>query len=127
LAFTPDGRRVWITSAGGPEVTVFSTPARRVLFRVPVGAPPQHLVFDRPDAYLTSGYGDTIERVALSNGRVIRRASAPHGSFELDADGGYVAASSLLLGTLAIYNLQLEPLHVLHLAPATRDVAISPP
>jgi DNA-binding beta-propeller fold protein YncE len=127
LAFTPDGRRVWITSANGPEVTVFSSTARRVLFRVPVGPPPQHLAFDRPYAYLTSGYGGTIECVALSNGRLIRRASAPHGSFELDSGGGYVATSSLLHGTLATYNLQLEQLHVVHLAGATRDVAISPP
>jgi DNA-binding beta-propeller fold protein YncE len=127
LAFTPDGRRVWITSDSGPDVTVFSATARRGLFRAPVGPPPQHVAFDRHYAYLTSGYGDTLQKVALSDGRVIRRTSAPHGSFELDAGGGYVVTSSLLLGTLTAYNPQLEPLRVLHLAPATRDVAVSPP
>jgi len=40
---------------------------------------------------------------------------------------GYVVISSLLRGTLAIYDSQLNQLRVVHLAPATREVAISPP
>jgi DNA-binding beta-propeller fold protein YncE len=34
LAFSPDGRRVWISSAGGPDVTVFRASDHRQLFRV---------------------------------------------------------------------------------------------
>ena len=55
----------------------------------------------------------------------MKRVPAPYGSFELDAGQGYVVASSLLRGTLAIYNPQLELLRVVHLAPAAREVAIS--
>jgi hypothetical protein len=84
-------------------------------------------VFAGGYAFLTSGYGDTIEKVALGSGRVLYRRSAPHGSFELDAGRGLVASASLLLGTLAIYNSRLELLRVLHLAPAARDVVITPP
>jgi hypothetical protein len=127
LSFTADGRRVWVTSASGPDVSVFSARDHRLLFRVPVGPPPQHVAFDGPYAYVTSGYGDMIEKVAQSNGRLVERATSPHGSFELDAADGFVATSSLLLGELAIYNSELRLLHVLHLAPATRDVAISAP
>lgn len=127
LSFSPNGRQVWLTSAAGPDVTALDTRDRRVLYRVPVGAPPQHLVFEGRYAYLTSGYGGTIEKVDASNGRVITRTSAPYGSFELDAADGYVASSSLLRGTLAIYSPDLKLLRVVKLAPAAREVAISRP
>jgi DNA-binding beta-propeller fold protein YncE len=83
LSFSPDGRQVWIGSGAGPDVTAFDARSHRVLFRVPVGAPPQHLAFAGRYAYLTSGYGGTIERVDAASGRVITRAKAPYGSFEL--------------------------------------------
>ncbi|MHB8689819.1 MAG: YncE family protein [Solirubrobacteraceae bacterium] len=125
LSFTPDSRQVWVTSATGPDVAVFDAGTHRLLSRVPVGPPPQHVAFDGRYAYLTSGYGSTIEQVAIASGRVLRRTSAPYGSFEVDAAGGYVVTSSLLRGTLAIYNSELKRLHVRKLTSAARDVAIS--
>ena len=116
-----------MTSAAGPDVTAFDARTHRVLFRVPVGAPPQHVVFDGRYAYLTSGYGSRIEKVNERTGAVITRASAPYGSFELDAADGYVVTASLLRGTLAIYTPNLKLLHVVKLAPSTREVAISRP
>jgi DNA-binding beta-propeller fold protein YncE len=127
LSFSPNGRQVWVSSAAGSEVVVFAARSRAELFRVPVGAPPQHLAFDGAYAYLTSGYGSVIEEVAAATGRVIRRTSAPYGSFELAAADGYVATASLLRGTLAIYTPTLKLLRIVQLAPATREVAISRP
>jgi DNA-binding beta-propeller fold protein YncE len=127
LAFSPDGRRVWVTSADGPDVTVFSAVSHRVLFRVPVGPGPQHLAFTGAYVYATSGYGSTIERIKAATGRVVKRASSPYGSFELAAADGYVACVSLLRGTIAIYTPALELLRVVHLAAATRELAISRP
>jgi DNA-binding beta-propeller fold protein YncE len=127
LSFAPDGRRVWVTSAASPDVAVFGAGDHRLLFRVPAGAPPQHIAFARGYAYLTSGYGSTIEQVAAATGKVIKRAAVPYGSFELDAADGYVVTTSLLNGKLAIYTPQLRLLRVLTLAPSTRDVAIAYP
>ncbi|MDE3130539.1 MAG: hypothetical protein KGL16_05250, partial [Acidobacteriota bacterium] len=127
LSFSPDGRAVWLTAAAGPDVTAVDARTRRVLFRVPVGAPPQHIAFSGRYAYLTSGYGSAIEKVDARTGRVLARASAPYGSFELAAADGYVVSSSLLRGTLAIYTPGLRLLRVVALAPATREVAISRP
>jgi DNA-binding beta-propeller fold protein YncE len=127
LAFSPDGRSIWITSATGSDVTAFDARTHHILFRVPVGAGPQHLVFEGSYAYITSGYGSIIEKVKSTTGRVITRASAPYGSFELDAADGYVVTTSLLRGTLAIYNPSLKLLRIVKLAPATREVAISRP
>lgn len=125
LSFSPGGRSVWITSASGPDVAVFRASDHRLLFRVSVGRPPQHIAVHGRYAYLTSGYGSTIEQVAANSGRVIRRAHAPYGSFELDVGEGYVVTASLLNGQLAIYTPQLRLLRTLALAPATRDLAIS--
>jgi DNA-binding beta-propeller fold protein YncE len=127
LLFSPGGKQVWITSADTDYVGVFSARTRRLLFRVPAGAPPQHLVFANGSAYITSGYGSSIEEVNLFTGRVVRRTGAPYGSFDLDAAGGYVATASLLRGTLAIYNKQLRLIRIRQLAPSTEDVALSRP
>jgi DNA-binding beta-propeller fold protein YncE len=125
LLFSPGGRQVWITSADTSYVGVFSARTRRLLFRIPAGPPPQHLVFANGYAYITSGYGSSIEQVNLYTGRVLRRVFAPYGSFDLDAARSYVVTSSLLRGTLAIYNEQLRLLRVRQLAPSTEDVALS--
>jgi DNA-binding beta-propeller fold protein YncE len=127
LSFSPDGERVWVTSATGRDVAVFDAGNRRLEFRVPVGPSPQHVAIQGGSAYLTSGYGGTIEQVDARTGRILHRAKTPYGSFELAADNRYVVVSSLLRGTLAIFTPQLKPLRIVHLAPATREVAISPP
>ena len=76
----PNGQTIWVTSAAGPDVTAFDTRTHRVLFHIPVGAPPQHLVFAGGYAYLTCGYGSTIEKVNAATGQVITRTSSPYGS-----------------------------------------------
>jgi hypothetical protein len=68
-----------------------------------------------------------IEKVDAATGRVLARARSPYGSFELAAGARYIVTSSLLRGTLAIYTPQLKLIRVIHLAPATREVALSPP
>jgi DNA-binding beta-propeller fold protein YncE len=127
LSFAPGGREVWVSSASGSDVTAFDARDHRVLFRVPVGAGPQHLMFSGRYAYLTSGYGRRIEKVDAASGRVIARATSPYGSFELAVSDGYVVTSSLLRGTLAIFTPGLRLLRVVTLASATREVAVSRP
>jgi DNA-binding beta-propeller fold protein YncE len=127
LVFTPDGSRVWITSSTTSRVGVFDAQDHRRLFSVPGGSPPQHVVFQGRRAYVTSGYGRTIALLSLSSGHRLRVVHAPYGSFNLAVGGGFVADASLLRGSLAIYDKRLRPLRTLQLAPAARDVAISPP
>jgi DNA-binding beta-propeller fold protein YncE len=124
VSFGPGGQQAWVTSATGPDVTVLGATDHRPLFRVRVGRGPQHVAFAGRYGYVTSGYGSTIERVDAATGRILTRARSPYGSFELAAGDGYVVAASLLRGTLAIYTPGLTLLHVVHLAPATREVAI---
>jgi hypothetical protein len=125
LACSLSSARVWLTSATGPTVTRVGGVDQRAVFRVPVGRAPQHVALTQRYAYLTSGYGGGIEQVDARTGRILHRATTPYGSFELAADGRYVVTSSLLRGTLAIFTPQLKLLRVVHLAPATREVALS--
>ncbi len=124
VAFSPDGRAVWLTAASGADVTAIDARTTKTLFRVRVGQPPQHVAFDRAGAYLTSGYGRTIEKVDPATGQILARARSPYGSFELDAADGYTATSSLLRGTITIYNSRLQHQRIVQLAPRTRDLAI---
>jgi len=127
LLFSPGGEQVWITSADTSYVGVFSARTHRLLFRVPAGAPPQHLVFANGYAYITSGYGSSIEQVDPHSGHVVRRVPAPYGSFDLDAADDYVVTASLFRGTLAIYGRRLRLLRISKLASSTEDVALSAP
>lgn len=122
-----DALRLWITASDRRDVTVLDGIDQQVLFRVPVGPPPQHVALTERYAYLTSGYGSTIEQVDVNTGHIVHRARTPYGSFELAADSRYVVVSSLLRGTLAIFTAQLKLLRIVHLAPATREVALSSP
>ena len=56
---------------------------------------------------------------------MLRTASGPYGSFDLAVAGGFVVTSSLLRGTLAIYDTRLHLRRVLQVAPAAEDVTIA--
>ncbi|HTU84819.1 MAG TPA: hypothetical protein VMF57_04545, partial [Solirubrobacteraceae bacterium] len=127
LACSSGSSQFWLTSASGPDAMLADGFDYGAVFRVPVGTPPQHVVLAGESAYLTSGYAGVIEWVDAASGRILARAKSPYGSFELAAGGGYVVTSSLLRGTLAIYTPALKLVRVVHLAPATREVAISSP
>ena len=124
LAFSPDGRRVWVTSDADGGVRVLDAATHHLHYTVLGGTPPQHLAFGRGDvAYVTSGYGNTIEMVDSRNGRVLRRVAAPHGSFNVTTLAGTVLTSSLLRGTVAEFDSRLHLLRTVEVASATRDVA----
>lgn len=127
LAFSPTGTEVWLSSAAGPDVVVVDAVSLRVRMRIHVGPPPQHIAFAGSSVYLTSGYAGRIERVAVATGRVLARAATPHGSFELDAQGGYVMTASLLTGAVTSFTPDLRRRWTETLGPATRDLALVAP
>ena len=130
LAFSPDGRQVWLTSADSKSVTVVDAHSARRLFSVPAGRPPRHVAFNNAVsilhrfAYITSGYSGRIEKVDARNGRVLRVARVPAGSFNLTTARGLVVTSSLTHGTLTELNDQLRLMRSLKVAPAARAAAV---
>lgn len=129
LAFSPDGRTVWVGSAAAPYVSVLSASSARLLARVPAGAAPQHVVFasaGAPRAIVTSGYGSSVEIVDARTRRVLRSRQVAYGSFNVAAFGNRLVVSSLLTGRVSeLDDTHLADLMTAKIAPAARDVAIS--
>jgi DNA-binding beta-propeller fold protein YncE len=102
IAFSPDGRTVWVSSASEPYVSVYSAAGGRLVDTVPAGRAPQHVVFAAGRAYITSGYGASIEMVAPAVRRVVRRADLPYGSFNLASAGPWLVVTSVLNGKVTM-------------------------
>lgn len=129
LAFAPDGRTVWVSSDTASYVSVLDASSGRLLATVPAGAPPQHIVFipyGRPRAYLSSGYGSSLELVDPHTRRILKRVEVPYGSFNLATSGDLIATASLLNGDVSEFaGPTLAHWMTVKLASETRDLAIS--
>jgi YVTN family beta-propeller protein len=126
LAFTPSGARIWVTSADNSQVGIYDARTRRLLKSFSGGSPPQHVAFLSGCAYVTSGYAGTMQIRDAESGRLRRTVRTAYGSFNLGLGGGLVLTSSLLRGTLTeLDNTTGRRLGQWHLAPATRDVALT--
>jgi DNA-binding beta-propeller fold protein YncE len=102
LAFAPDGRTVWVSSASQPYVSVYSAVSGRLLGTVPAGRAPQHVLFAAGHAYVTSGYGSSIEMVDPARRTVLRQVALPYGSFNLAAARPWLVATSVLDGEVTV-------------------------
>lgn len=129
LAFAPDGRTVWITSDTASYVSVFDSRSGRLVGTVPAGPPPQHVVFipyGGTRAYVTSGYGSSLELIDPPTRRVLKRVEVPYGSFNLATSGDLIATASLLNGEVSEFaGPTLDRWMTVKVAPETRDLAIS--
>lgn len=129
LAFAPDGRTVWISSASAPYVSVLNAHSGKLVATVAAGKAPQHVVFipyGKPRAYISSGYGSTIEEIDPRTRRIIDRAKVPYGTFNLATSGDIIATASLLDGQVTEFNAAtLKRWMTTKPASETRDLAIS--
>lgn len=128
LAFAPNGKTVWVTSAKAPYVSILNANTGRLIATVPAGPGPQHIAFGpfvHPRAFVTSGYGSTIEMVDVATHKVLRRAAVPYGSFNLITAGGLVVTSSLINGRVTEFTDTLKRWMEVTVAPNARDVAVS--
>jgi hypothetical protein len=125
VAFSPDGRTVWVSSASQPYVSVYGAASRRLIDTIPAGRAPQHVVFAAGRAYITSGYGSSIEMVALATRRVIRRAKLPYGSFNLASAEPWLVVTSVLNGEVTVLRAStLRRGAETKVATAARSVAV---
>lgn len=125
LAFSSD-RRVWVTAADRRFLTIFDTRTLRPVARIPAGAPPQHVAIGyADDAFVTSGYGSSLEIVDRSSGRIRRTVRVPYGSFDVTVGGGFAVTSSLLRGTVTEVTDDGAVWLSKRFAPAARGVAVA--
>ena len=102
IAFDPDGRTVWVSSASKPYISVYGAASGRLLDTVPAGRAPQHVLFAAGRAYVTSGYGSSIEMVDPARRTVLRRVESPYGAFNLASAGRWLVTTSVLNGEVTI-------------------------
>jgi DNA-binding beta-propeller fold protein YncE len=124
VAFSSDWR-VWVTAADRRSVTIFDTRTLRPVTRIAAGAPPQHVAIGYADAFVTSGYGSSLEIVDRSSGRIRRRVRVPYGSFNVTVGGGFAVTSSLLRGTVTEVDDAGRVWMSKRFAPAARAVAVA--
>ena len=128
LAFAPNGKTVWVTSAAAPYVTVYDAANSRQVATVPAGTAPQHVAFGQTSptrAYISSGYGRSLEMVDAAGHRILRRASLPYGSFNLSVWGRVVATTSLFNGDVTVFNaVNLRRMFSTTVAPAAREIVL---
>jgi DNA-binding beta-propeller fold protein YncE len=128
LVFAPDGRTVWASSASAQYVSVMNANGGRLLATIPAGPGPQHIAFGayaRAPAFITSGYGSTLEAVNVTTRKVLRSVAVPYGSFNVATAGGFVVTSSLLDGAVTEFTDSLHRWMDVTVAPHARDIAIS--
>jgi YVTN family beta-propeller protein len=126
LAFAPDGRTVWVTSAAAPFVSLLDARTGTTVARVPAGRAPQHIAFAGGRAYVTSGYGASIEMVDARTRRALRSARLPYGSFNLAIHGDLIVTTSLLDGRVTVLHTgTLRRVMTTTVAPNARAVAIA--
>ncbi len=126
VGFAPDGRTVWLSSARAPYVMVYDAATAKLVKLVLAGRAPSEVAFVGARAFLTSGYGSSIEAVLWRTYRRVGSAPMPYGSFNLATLGGRVVTSSLFTGQVT--ELAAGTLHrfwTVKVAPETRYVAIS--
>jgi DNA-binding beta-propeller fold protein YncE len=130
LTFDSQGR-VWVTSDLGDSVYVLNARTGVPVFRIRVGAGPQHVAFTVCGAvkcgaaFITSGYSNRLVKVNPRTGQIIASTETPHGSFNLSSIGGLVVTTSLLTGQLTEFNLKLHRLASVKPASAARGVALT--
>jgi DNA-binding beta-propeller fold protein YncE len=104
VGFTPDGRRVWVTSGDSRRIGVYDARTLRMLFTLTADAPPQHVTFASGRAFVTSGDDGTLHVHALGDGRVLRSVEIPIGSYNVQQGPGGVLTPSLHRGTLCVLD-----------------------
>ena len=118
VGMAPDGR-LWITSGNERKLTAAGSVR-------PADAAPQHVTFGAHAAYVTSGDDGSFHVQSLADGRVLRTARIPIGSYNVQHGWGRVLTPSLSHGTLAVLNEAGALLTTVQVADSCHDACFSP-
>ena len=125
VGFSPDRRHVWVTSGARGETGIFDRHGR-VLRRLPADLAPQHVTFSADVAFVTSGDSGTLHVQRLEDGRVLRTATIPVGSYNVQYGFGRVLTPSLERGTLTVLNRRGDVLARTQVSSSCHDACFLP-
>ena len=103
VAWSPDGRHVWVTSGERVEVAIYDVRTARVARVISADAAPQHVTFAGDMAYVSSGWSGTL-RVHRADGSTLSWTAVPVGSYNVQYGAGRVITPSLERGTISILD-----------------------
>jgi hypothetical protein len=118
VGVAPDGR-LWVTSGSERKLTAAGSVRA-------ADAAPQHVTFGRRVAYVTSGDSGTFHVQALDDGRILRSARIPIGSYNVQQGRGLVLTPSLSHGTLAVLSAAGAVLATVDVSDSCHDACFSP-
>jgi DNA-binding beta-propeller fold protein YncE len=120
VGFTPGGRRVWMTSGDRGRIAIYEARTAKLVRTIDADAPPQHVTFLDDRAFVTSG-DDAVLRVHALDGRLLRSAAVPAGSFNVQEGFGRILTPSLSQGTLCVLSARGVQLDEIHVARSSHD------
>jgi DNA-binding beta-propeller fold protein YncE len=120
VGFTPGGRRVWVTSGDSRRIAIYDALTGRLVRTIAGDAPPQHVTFMGDRAFVTSG-DDAVLRVHALDGRLLRSAPVPVGSYNVQHGHRWILSPSLSEGTLCSFTPRGTPMHELRVARSSHD------
>jgi DNA-binding beta-propeller fold protein YncE len=123
VGWSPDGKRVWVSSGDRWELAVYDARKGRVVARPTGDQPPQHVTFAASRAYVTSGWSGTL-RVHHVDGRPIRTNVVPVGSYNVQDGGGRIVTASLGHGALTILDENGRTIQRRQIARSSHDACV---
>jgi DNA-binding beta-propeller fold protein YncE len=120
VAYEPRGARVWVTSGDRRRLAIYEDRGVRLVRVLRGDAPPQHVTFLDGRAFVTSG-DDAVLRVHDPEGRVLRSAAVPAGSYNVQQGFGLILTPSLSQGTLTTLSTQGARLAQARVARSSHD------
>jgi DNA-binding beta-propeller fold protein YncE len=123
VAFSPSGRRVWVTAGRERRLAVLPAAGGRPVL-LGADAAPQHVSFGRGIAFVASGEGASVRVHDLLRGSVRRTTRVAYGSYNVQAGAGAVVTPSLSRGTLTILDRLGRMQREIQVAPAAHDACV---
>ncbi len=114
-------RRVWVTSGAEEAIAIHDARTGNVLYRLPAGEPPQHVVVLDDAAYVTSGDSASLRVHAVEDGRLLHESWVPVGSYNVTFGAGRICTPSLDAGTAVLADLRGVPRHRRRIARSAHD------
>jgi DNA-binding beta-propeller fold protein YncE len=124
VAFSPGGRRVWVTAGRDRRLVVMSAGGTGRDIVLDADQAPQHVTFGGGVAFVASGDGGSVRVHDLAHGRVHRVTRVPLGSYNVQAGAGAIVSPSLASGRLTILDRSGAVRRELKVARAAHDACI---
>ncbi len=109
-----------MTSGDRRRLAIYEAHTGKLVRTIAGDAPPQHVTFMGDRAFVTSG-DDAVLRVHALDGRLLRSAPVPAGSYNVQQGHRWILSPSLSEGTLCTFTARGAPLHEVHVASSSHD------